>query len=788
VVRALQRKLLRDLWRLRGQAVSIALVIACGIASYVALNSTHASLEGERDRYYEANRFADVFAHLKRAPNAIAARVGAVPGVAIVQAREVEHITLPVEGLTEPATGRLITLPEVGVSPLNVLYLRKGRVVEPGRVDEAVVLESFAAAHHLEPGDTLPAIINGVLRHLSVVGLALSPEYVFPVGDFDPLPDPVRFAVVWMSRDVVAPSFQMEGAFNDLVLRLQPGASEPQVLETVDRILKPYGGMSAHGRNQQLSNRFLDGELSQLGQMSTVVAGIFLGVAAFLVNVVMSRLVHLQRAQIATLRAVGYRGSEVGLHYLALILVIALAGSALGTGVGAYLGRGMMRLYAPYFHFPAYGYRLDAGVVATAVLVSFAAALVGGIATVRRAARLPPAEAMRPEAPPTYRPSLLERIGVARLLAPSGRMVLRELTRRPLRTALSALGIAMATAILIAARFSYDAVDAMMDLAFEQSQRDDLTVSFMHPLPDEARREIAHLPGVLRTEPMRIVPARLTAGSRKRDVALTGLAEGARLRRVVEWPGREVSLPETGMILTDKLAEILGVHVGDPVTVDVLEGDRRTVNLRVAGVSQDLFGLQAHLSLEALHAVLGEGDVISATALQVDQNREEEIERRLKDMPAVASVTRRMAVIERFQQQMAQNAGVTTFILVLFAGIIAAGVVYNNARIALSIRSRDLASLRVLGFTRGEISSVLLGELAIDVSLAVPLGLVIGTVLAHLVGGMVDPETYRLPVVISARTYAFSVMVTTGAALLSAMLVRRQLDRLDLIAVLKTRE
>ena len=787
-MRALERKLLRDLWRLRGQAVSIALVIACGIASYVALNSTHASLEGERDRYYEANRFADVFVHLKRAPNAVAARISAIPGVAVVHAREVERITLPVEGLAEPATGRIITLPEAGVSPLNVPFLRKGRMVEPGRVDQAIVLESFAAAHHVEPGDTLPAIINGVLRHLSVVGVALSPEYVFPVGDFDPLPDPARFAVLWMSRDVVAPSFQMDGAFNDLVLRLQPGVSEHQVLEAVDRILEPYGGMSAYGRSQQVSNRFLDGELMQLGQMSTVIAGIFLGVAAFLVNVVMSRLVHLQRSQIATLRAIGYRGSEVGRHYLALVLVIALAGSVLGTGGGAYLGRGMMGLYAPYFHFPAFGYRLDAGVVATAVLVSLGAALVGGIATVRRAARLPPAEAMRPEAPPSYRPSIFERIGLGRLLAPSGRMVLRELTRRPLRTALSALGIAMATAILIATRFSYDAIDAIMDLAFAQAQRDDLTVSFIRPLPDEARREIAHLPGVLRTEPIRVVPARLKAGPRKREVGLTGLSEGATLRRLVEWPGREVSLPEKGMILTDKLAEVLDVAVGDSVIVDVLEGDRRTLNLRVAGVSRDLFGLQAHMSLEALHEALGERDVISGTALTVDRNQEALVERRLKDMPAIASVTRRMAVIERFRQQMAENTGTTTFILVFFAGIIAAGVVYNNARIALSIRSRDLASLRVLGFTRGEISSVLLGELAVDVLLALPLGLAIGTGLAHLVGGMVDPETYRLPVVISGRTYAFSVAVTTGAAFLSAMLVRRQLDRLDLIAVLKTRE
>ena len=787
-MRALERKLFRDLWRLRGQAVSIALVIACGIASYVALYSTYLSLESERERYYEANRFADAFVQLKRAPNALVARIGDIPGVAIAHAREVERITLPIEGMPDPVPGRIITLPDVGTPPLNALYLRKGRMVEPGRADQAVVLESFAAAHGIEPGDKIPVIINGTLREISVMGVALSPDYVFPVGDFDPIPNPARFAVLWMRREVVAPSFQMEGAFNDVALRLQPGADERQVLTDVERIVEPYGGISAHGRSQQLSNRFLTGELAQLGQMSTFIAGIFLGVAAFLVNVVMSRLVHLQRSQIATLRAIGYRSIEVGKHYLALLLVIAVVGAVLGTCAGAYLGRGMMRLYQPYFHFPEFGYHLDAGVVATAVLVSLLAALVGGIATVRQASRLPPAEAMRPEAPPSYRPSVLERIGLGRLLAPSGRMVLRELTRRPLRTTLSALGIAMATAILIASRFSYDAVDAIMELAFEQAQRDDLTVSFLRPLPEEARREIAHIPGVLRTEPMRMVPVRMKVGPRKRDIALTGLAKGAVLRRVVEWPGREVYLPEEGLILTDKLAQILEVGIGASVIVEVMEGDRRSLAITVAGISSDLFGLQAHMSMEALRSALGEHDVISGVALTVDANEQANVGRRLKEMPAVASVTRRRAIIERFRQQMAENTGVTTFILVLFAGIIAAGVVYNNARIALSMRSRDLASLRVLGFTRAEISSVLLGELAVDVLLALPLGLVLGTGLAHLVGKLVDPETYRLPVVISARTYAFSIAVTAGAALLSAMLVRRKLDKLDLIAVLKTRE
>jgi putative ABC transport system permease protein len=497
---------------------------------------------------------------------------------------------------------------------------------------------------------------------------------------------------------------------------------------------------------------------------------------------------HLQRPQIATMKAVGYSDREVGVHYLQLVTIIAFAGAALGTAGGAWLGRGMMGLYEPYFRYPDYGYRLDAGIVATAVLLTFGAGLAGAIQALYRAVRLPPAEAMRPEAPPSYQASLVERLGLGRLLAPSGRMVLRELTRRPWRTSLSILGIALATAILIASRFSYDAVDSMMALEFETAQRQDITVAMAHPISESARRDLARWPGVLAIEPIRIVGVRLRAGARKRDVGLTGLAAHSQLQRVVEWPEREIPLPEQGLVLTDKLAEILGVGVGDAVRVELLEGDRRERVVPVAALAHELLGLQAHMSLSALRALLDEEDVINAVALTVDPKSLGDLEQRLKKMPTVASVTSRRAVIERFHKQMAENMNVTTFILVLFAGSIAVGIVYNNARIALSMRSRDLASLRVLGFTRAEISSVLLGELGTTVVLSLPVGLLIGTWLAHLVGGMADPEMYRFPVIVSGRTYAFAVVVTLGAALFSALLVRRKLDHLDLIGVLKTRE
>lgn len=787
---ALSRKLLRDLVQLRGQAATIAIVVACGIATYVALFGVYRTLLASRDQHYADSRFGDAFVHCKRAPDSIVPTLAAVPGVAVADAREVETIMLPMPDMTEPATAVVISLPPSGRPALDEPVVRRGRLPIAGHPDEVLLLESFADAHHVEPGGEIPAILNGVKRTLRVVGVALSPEYVYPVGalSYDSMADNTRFGVLWMDRAAMAPVFRMEGAFNDVVFRLAPDAQEAQVLDDVGRLLAPYGTTGAYPRSRQISNMIVDQELQQLSTMATMIPTVFLAIAAFLLNVVLSRMVHLQRAQIATLKAIGYRDREVGFFYVKLVVVVAVLGAALGIGAGALLGRGMLNLYRPYFRFPSFEYRIDAGVLGTAVAVTIGAALVGALATVRRIASLPPAEAMRPEAPATYHATLVERIGLRRLVGPVGMMTVRELSRRPLRTLLSAAGIAMAIAIMVLARFSSDAIYSLIDLEFETARRDDLTVSFIHPVPGRAERELAHVPGVLMTESSRLVPVRARCATVSRDIALIGQRPDARLRRVIEWPPRVVPMPDHGMIITAELGRVLGIAVGDRVELEILEGDHDKVDVTVVGFSHELFGLQAYMDLDSLREVLHETDAISSVAMLVDPERIDDVQTRLKDMPAVIGIARRKDLIRRFEKQSAEQTVFTTLILSVFGAAIAIAIVYNNARVALSTRERDLASLRVLGFTRAEISRILLNEIAAQVGLAILPGLALGRLLSWSITQMTSPEMFRLPVIVSNQTYVYAVMTTVAAAIVSALIVRRKLDRLDLVAVLKSRE
>jgi putative ABC transport system permease protein len=787
-MRALDRKLLRDLWQMKGQVIAIVLVLACGVSAFVMSLALRASLQITKDSYYERYRFADVFTSLKRAPAPLAARIAEIPGVAQVQTRIVVDVTLDVRGLPEPAIGRLISIPEQPPPILDDIYLRSGRYIEPGRTGEVLIHEAFAKSHHLLPGDSVKAVINGRLQELRIVGVALAPEYVFLLRGGELAPDSKRFGVFWMGETELAGAYDMRGAFNDVALKLAQGASEQEVIRRLDRLTEPYGGLGAYGRDDQMSNRFVSNEIKQLGSVALITPILFLGVAAFLLNVVLNRMISTQREQIAALKAFGYTHWEVGAHYFKFVLVLVGVGATLGTLAGIGLGARIVELYTKFFHFPILIFQMDRSVLPIAIGISLLAATLGTIGAVRRAVKLPPAEAMRPEPPARYNVTLLERIGLQRILPPPVRMILRHLARQPVKTFFAILGISTAVGILVIGNFVVDAIEGVVDHQYFMVQQYDMAVTFVEPISIRALNEIEHMPGVLHGEPFRSVPARVHAEHRMRRLGIMGLNSERALFRIMDEHGRPVELPEEGMLLSHKLGEVLGVRIGDDLDLEVLEGQRPRRSVPVAGFIDEYMGLSAYMTRPALHRLMREDDQVSGVHLAIDPLYQDELYYKLKATPKVASVMVKQAALTSFRETIAENIMTIRAFYAVFGIIIAVGIVYNSARISLSERSRDLATLRVLGFTRFEISVILLGELAVLVTAALLPGLVIGNRFAWLITQSADTEDMRFPLLIQPSTYALAALIVVVAAAVSGLIVRRQLDRLDLVAVLKSRE
>lgn len=785
----LTRMLLRDLWRLRGQVLAISLVVACAVASYVAMQSTYRSLLLSRDDYYARYRFADVFARFKRAPERLADEIRRIPGVAAVQARIVADVILDVPGLREPATGRLVSIPTRRGPILNDLCLRQGRFPETGRSGEVLASEAFATANRLRPGDRVGAVINGRWQELQIVGVALSPEYVYEVrGGGSLFPDNKRFGVLWMGQDALAPAYGMEGAFNDLALSLSRSASEAEVIASVDRLLSPYGSLGAYGRDEQLSYRFLSDEIAQNRVSATYVPAIFLAIVAFLLHMVLSRLVAMQRSQIGLLKAFGYSSGTVGRHYLKLACCAVSGGALAGIAAGWYLGFRLTGLYRDFYRFPLLRYEAGPDVIAIALGITFAAALAGAWRATRQAMALPPAEAMRPELPAAFRSGLFERSGLARISSTTVRMIVRNIQRRPGKACLSMAGIACAVAILVIGQFFYDSIDRMIRIQFETLQREDVTVTFTDPRSSKARQEVARLPAVLRSEPFRAVPVRLRSGHRVKRTEILGLDPGGDLRQLAGSDLRPVRTLREGLVLGTALAEVLGVSPGDLVTVEVQEGARPVRRVPVAFLVDEAIGLSAYMDGAALNRLMEEGRTVSGAFLAVDPQGATHLYDLLKRTPAVSGVAVRETMLASVRKLIAESLAITTSVLMVFSCIIASGMVYNGVRISLSERGHELACLRVLGFTHREVSWVLLGEQAFLTCAAIPFGWGLGFALSAYLARRMSTELYRMPLVISSGSYAVSFLVVALAALLSGLLVYGRIRRLDLVAVLKTRE
>jgi putative ABC transport system permease protein len=787
-VKALDRKLVRDLGSMRGQVVTIALVVASAIAIFVAAMGAHQSLVGARADYYRATRFADVFASLKRAPDALEPQLAELPGIGQLETRLVKDVTIDLPGVEVPISGRMIALPERGAARLDRLYLRRGRLPEPNAPDEVLASEAFAEANALRPGSHISAILNGKLQDLRIVGIALSPEYVFATRAGEPLPDDKRFGIFWMGHEAMAKAFDLDGAFNDIVASLAPGANEAAVLAGLDRLLGPYGGLVAYGRYDHPSNRYLSDEITQQAIMATTIPVIFLAVAAFLLNAVLGRLIRTQREQIAALKALGYGNSAIAGHYLKFVAAIVMAGALLGVGAGVLLGRMMTENYTLFFRFPLLGFRLEPWVALLATGISLLAGIAGALFSVGSVVRLAPAEAMRPPAPVIYRHGLLDRIGWIAALPARRRMMLRGITGRPLRTAMTSLGIAFAVSIVMISFFWQDALDYLIAVQFSTADRSDATVTFTGPVRGRAWREIERLPGVISAEGFRSVPVRLRAGQRSYRTAISGIPDGARLRQLLDVDLHFIPVPPDGLLLSRRLGERLGIGLGDTVTVEVLEADRPVRRVPVAAFVNDMIGLAAYMNLDALNRLMREGDAINSVAIAVDSHHAAELYRQLKALPKVETVSIKRLALQTFRETTALLVLVMSVIFAGFSIVIAVGVVYNNARIALQERAWELASLRVLGFTRAEVSRLLLAEITAEVAIAIPAGLGIGAWLVRLLVAWHETEMFKIPAVIAPRTYAVAAAIVVLAAAASALIVRRRIDTLDLVAVLKTRE
>ena len=787
-MQAIDRKLLQDFRRLWIQAVAIALVLACGVAILLTSVGMYKALSETRGAYYERNRFADVFAHATRAPLSLLAEISRIDGVISAEVRISGEAILDIPGRTKSAVGKILSYPETSEPVLNVPLLVTGRFPDPLRAHEIVVNAPFAEANGFAPGDSFRANLRGQKRSLTIVGTALSPEFVYTIGPGALMPDNAAFGIIWMSERAAAAAFDMTGAFNDITLAVTTGVSTAPVIDALDTLLEPFGGFGAYDRTTQQSHAFLDAEIKQLKGMAAILPPIFFGIAGFLVSMVMSRIVMLERSEIGLLKAIGYSNPEVCLHYLMLAALIAVVGVLFGWFAGTVLARSLAAQYAEFFNFPYVIFRVSYWVYAASGLAGLLTTSLGAAQAALKAARLAPAIAMQPPAPPRFKRTFIDDAMAQMRLAQSTVMILRSLLRWPLRSFLTSMGLALAVASVIASTFINDALDHIVDLAFYQTNRQDAILLFAEDVPESALENVRQLPGVLQAESQQFHEAILHHGHLSKRTAIEARRPDSDLSRVLDATGQPINVPPGGIVLSERLAEHLDVQRGESIDIEFLSGRRETFSAQVTQLVELHFGLGAYMDFEHMNVLFRQAPRLSTVNITFDDNQIEALHASIKETPRITGVIEMTENRRSFQDTIKQNITVMNTIYITIAVLITIGVTYNAARIQLSERARELASLRVLGFGRGAVSYILVGEMMLIALIAQPFGWLIGAWIARLMTNAFTSDLYSIPLVLKPATFTIASLVVLTAALGSVMIVRRRLDRLDLVSVMKTRE
>ena len=784
----LDRKLQRDIAAMRGQVLTIALLVAAGVAVFVGSVSTYVSLRAGCDAFYAEARFPQIFVTMKRAPLSVVPRLNTIAGVVAVEPRIVREVIVDWPAASQPVSARMISLSHAGDEQLARLHLRQGTAPEPGSAHSAAVNEAFAEANGVRPGENIRVLLNGKLESFRVSGIALSPEYVYAVKPGLPIPDDRLYAILWVDRSAAEAAFDMKGAFNDAVVYLAPGVNPQPVIEELDRLLEPYGSVGAVERRDQPSNRFLEDELNQQKVMSITIPVIFLGIAAFLLNSALGRLVTAQREQIAALKALGFPTRALTLHYLKLVIVIVLIGSALGVACGFGFGKAMMASYHGFFRVPDLPFKLAPWSALAGIAISLAAGSLGVVTALREVVGLAPAVAMRPAAPLGFRRSWIEAVLPGKAVTARSMMMLRNMAGRPFRSVLTVVGIAFAVPMIVLGIFWRDAIDEMVELQFHLVERGNTSITLPHPMDRAIIRDLARLPGVLAVEGQRIVPVRLRSGHRSYLTSVIGLSPGDELRRPHDAALRPIAASPEGMTLTRRLADRLEVRQGDIIAVETMEGRRSRRDLPVTTIVDESIGMASYMDMDVLNHLTGEGAVVSAASMYAEPTALPSLGLKFKNLPTVESVTMKAYTLSSFLEKIAGLVFVSAGILTAFAAIITVGVVYNSARISLQERAWELASLRVLGFTRREVAGILFGEFAVEIALGIPMGLWLSREIIGLIARFHSNDSFQIPPVIEPRTYLIAAGVVLAAAAASTFVVRKRVDRLDMVTALKTRE
>jgi putative ABC transport system permease protein len=779
----LLKNLTREILSFKAQVFSIALVIGIGVAVYFGFSTTYDSLLVSRDHFYQEAHFPDLFSRLIKAPRYLLSQISTIEGVEKIEARIEKDALISLPKMQQPGVGHFITIPDQGQPELSQLFMVQGRLPN---IDEVVVSESFFKANKLQLGHKLFATIDGKRKEFKISGIAVSPEHIIAIQQGAQMPDDKHFALVWINQSVLESALDMRGSFNTLVTKLKKNAIAMDVKNKIDDIIDRYGGTNTYDRSKQPSAVYVREELKQLNVQASTIPIFFFLVAAFILNIVISRLTRTQRSQIATLKALGYSNLSISQYYLILASLIVLLGTLIGILLGIWIGVSMVDLYGLFYHFPLLVYKMSYQKLMIAIIASLLTAFLGTFSSLKKVFKLQPADAMKPPSPTNYANNWLEATLLFQSLRPKSRMIIRGLITTPIRSLMMGLGVSFSVVLLILGLFWSDSLEVLIQGQYNFRQKESARIQLTHEMGSNIVYQIERLTGVLKAEGYRVVPVEVNYNQYTETTSIKGYPENYELAEIIDENFQKIELPKRGFHISQSLANKLSLKKGDQIELKILSGKKPIIKVKVSQIIPSFFENQILTTRKELARLMQTDDLVNTVVFRSLANSSR-LYTELKKIPTVLSITFKESAMKMFTETSAKFLLVFALIFSLFAGAIAFGISYNNLRVTLSERDWEISTLMILGFKNIEVFKIITSEVLTLVLGFIPLGWFMGYYNARWLLLKLSMEEFPIPLHVSDFTYGLSASIVVLATAISFILIFWRLKKLDLVATLKSR-
>ncbi|BCZ44916.1 ABC transporter permease [Clostridium gelidum] len=782
------RNLLRDIKKSKGQFISILIIVVLGVTFYTAINSAFKNLSNSSSEYYSEYRLADIWVDLYSAPMGIKEKVDSIPNVKTATGRIIKDASINI--LEENATLRFITLPDIKKDIVNDVVIKSGRYFSEDDSNQCLLDEDFFKANNLNLGEYIYPIISGNKVKLKIVGCVKSPEFVYTLKDASEImADNKRFGIIYIKQSFGEAIFDFKGSINNLSIQISNGSDVKTVKDDVKKALKNYGVKNVIDREEQTSSKMISEKIKGLKSMGGTFPVIFFMVASVIIYIMMGRMVESQRTQIGVLKAVGFTNMQVLAYYMSYSAMIALIGSFIGSILGTYMGASMTKLYNQYFNLPLGGIKIYSEFVIPAFILTLFFCLFAGYHSCKAIFKIMPSEAMRQKSPESGKKIVIERINLIWInISYLGKIIVRNLFRYKKRALLTSLGVIFSSAILLVALSMGDSMDFMIQQQYGNIQNYDIKVKFSKLMSIEDLNNIKNITHIKELEPVLETGVEISNGWKHKDVGFTAQIKEPQMYKVEDKSGNAISLPQNGILISEKLANTLGIKVNDSVNIKFYFPGKEKKEMVVKGIIVQYLGLSTYTSMDNLNSILGEGTIASSAVLKLDNtNAENEVKDKLRNMPNVMSVDSKTDSLNALLKTMgAMQASIGVYIML--AGILLIAVLYNIATINIFERQRELATLKVLGFSNNEVKKLIFNENYIIVIFGMIVGLPFGKWLGASLMASSSTDAYTIPYVVEFKTYIIAIILTLLFTAITNLTLMRKIKALDMIEVLKNKE